>query len=187
MKTLTNINLSDAFRFAANIAGRQTADMTLGDVADTFNEISSMVNAVLLNGAPKTTTVAAAPAAPAKKRGRPAGKKSDSPKAEKPVSKNKSGADRAPRGQRQQIVRDVVADAGGTMAFAAVAKAVIDREGATGDAAKILHNAVYALLNKMIEKGDATLASDDPKTVRIKGAGKQKAAESEVGIIEIDA
>ena len=109
------------------------------------------------------------------------------PKAEKSVSKNKNGGDRAPRGQRQQIVKDVVAEAGGTMAFAAVAKGVIDREGATGDAAKILHNSVYALLNKMIEKGEATLASDDPKTIRIKPSGKKPAAESGEVEIEIEA
>jgi hypothetical protein len=84
-------------------------------------------------------------------------------------------------------VKDVVAEAGGTMAFAAVAKGVIDREGATGDAAKILLNSVYALLNKMIEKGEATLASDDPKTIRIKPSGKKPAAESGEVIIEIAA
>ncbi len=192
MKTLNNVSLTEAFRLAANISGRQTGDLTLGDVADTFNSISTMVNAVLLNGAPSSTAsaTAATPAAPAKKRGRPAGAKNGAPKApkapkeEKPVSKNKNGGDRAPRGQRQQIVKDVVAEANGEMAFAAVAKAVIDREGATGDAAKILHNSVYALLNKMIEKGEATLASDDPKAIRIKPSGKKPAAES--GEIEID-
>lgn len=196
MKTLNNVNLTDAFRFAANISGRLPSDLTLGDVADTFNDISVMVNSVLMNGAPQSTPTAAAPssAAPAKKRGRPAGAKKaavKAPKAEKPVSKNKNGAERAPRGQRQQIVKDVVAEGGGTMAFAAVAKGVIDREGATGDAAKILHNSVYALLNKMIDKGDATLVSDDPKTVRIgKPSGKQKPVEVdevEDGVIEFDA
>jgi len=201
MKTLNNVSLTDAFRFAANISGRQTSDLTLGDVADTFNSISTMVNAVLLNGAPSSTVsaTAATPATPAKRRGRPAGvkktaptpakapKAEKTPKAEKSVSKNKNGGDRAPRGQRQQIVKDVVAEAGGTMAFAAVAKGVIDREGATGDAAKILHNSVYALLNKMIEKGEATLASDDPKTIRIKPSGKKPAAESGEVEIEIEA
>ena len=72
------------------------------------------------------------------------------------------------------------------MAFAAAAKAVIEREGAEGDAAKILHNSVYALLNKMIEQGEATLASDDPKTIRIKSDGKAKSDDGDVGI-EIDA
>lgn len=177
MKTLSNINLADAFRFASNISGRLPQDMTLGDVADTFNDIAAMVNGALLRS-PKVDGVAAAPAAPAKKRGRPAGtgkkavteKPAKAPKAAKPAkapATNKSGGERAPRGQRKQIVKEVVAAAGGTMAFAAAAKAVIEREGAEGDAAKILHNSVYALLNKMIEQGEATLASDDPKTIRI--------------------
>jgi hypothetical protein len=204
MKTLNNINLTDAFRFAANISGRLTSDLTLGDVADTFNNISTMVNELIMSSAPQSATSAftASPATPAKLRGRPLGvknaaptpakapkapKTAKAPKAEKSVSKNKTGGERAPRGQRQHLVKDVVAEAGGTMAFAAVAKGVIDREGATGDAAKILLNSVYALLNKMIEKGEATLASDDPKTIRIKPSGKKPAAESGEVIIEIAA
>lgn len=207
MKTLNSINLTDAFRFAANISGRLTSDLTLGDVADTFNNISTMVNELIMSSAPQSATSAftASPATPAKLRGRPPGvknaaptpakapkapkapKTAKAPKAEKSVSKNKTGGERAPRGQRQHLVKDVVAAAGGTMAFAAVAKGVIDREGATGDAAKILLNSVYALLNKMIEKGEATLASDDPKTIRIKPSGKKPAAESGEVIIEIAA
>lgn len=204
MKTLNNINLTDAFRFAANISGRLTSDLTLGDVADTFNNISTMVNELIMSSAPQSATSAftASTATPTKLRGRPLGvknaaptpakapkapKTAKAPKAEKSVSKNKTGGERAPRGQRQHLVKDVVAEAGGTMAFAAVAKGVIDREGATGDAAKILLNSVYALLNKMIEKGEATLASDDPKTIRIKPSGKKPAAESGEVIIEIAA
>lgn len=191
MKTLNNINLADAFRFASNISGRLPQDMTLGDVADTFNDIAAMVNGALLRS-PKVEAVAAAPAAPAKKRGRPAGtgkkavteKTAKAPKAAKPAkapATNKSGGERAPRGQRKQIVKEVVAAAGGTMAFAAAAKAVIEREGAEGDAAKILHNSVYALLNKMIEQGEATLASDDPKTIRIKtDSSKSKSDDIEI-------
>lgn len=197
MKTLNNINLTDAFRFASTISGRLPQDMTLGDVADTFNDIAAMVNGALL-GSPKVEGVAAAaPAAPAKKRGRPAGtgkkaaaeKPAKAAKPAKPAkapATNKSGGERAPRGQRKQIVKDVVTDAGGTMAYAAVAKAVIEREGAEGDAAKILHNSVYALLNKMIEQGEATLASDDPKTIRIKSGGKAK-SEDAVIVIDTDA
>jgi hypothetical protein len=201
MKTLSNINLTDAFRFAANISGRIASDLTLGDVADTFNNISTMVNQLIMSSAPKSATsaITATPATPAKIRGRPPGVKNTAPtpakalkmvkapKTEKSVSKNKTGGERAPRGQRQHLVKEVVAEAGGTMAFAAVAKGVIDREGATGDAAKILLNSVYALLNKMIEKGEATLASDDPKTIRIKPSGKKPAAESGEVIIEIAA
>lgn len=195
MKTINNINLADAVRFASSISGRLPQDMTLGDVADTFNEIAAMVNGALL-GSPKTAPVAAAPAAPAKKRGRPAKTEAEkvakpakpvkAPKPAKAPATNKSGGERAPRGQRKQIVKEVVTAAGGTMAFAAAAKAVIEREGAEGDAAKILHNSVYALLNKMIEQGEATLASDDPKTIRIKSDGKAKSDDGDVGI-EIDA
>jgi hypothetical protein len=200
MKTLNNINLADAFRFASNISGRLPQDMTLGDVADTFNDIAAMVNGALLRS-PKVEAVAAAPAAPAKKRGRPAGtgkkavtekpaKAPKAPKAAKPAkapATNKSGGERAPRGQRKQIVKEVVTAAGGTMAFAAAAKAVIEREGAEGDAAKILHNSVYALLNKMIEQGEATLASDDPKTIRIKADSSKSKSKSDDIEIETDA
>lgn len=191
MKTLNNINLADAVRFASSISGRLPQDMTLGDVADTFNDIAAMVNGALLSS-PKAEAVAAAPAAPAvpaKKRGRPAGtgkkavtaKPAKTPKPAKSPATNKSGGERAPRGQRKQIVKEVVDAAGGTMAFAAAAKAVIEREGAEGDAAKILHNSVYALLNKMIEQGEASLASDDPKTIRI-GTNSSKSKSDEIEI-----
>ena len=187
MKTLNNINLADAVRFASSISGRLPQDMTLGDVADTFNDIAAMVNGALLSS-PKAEAeaVAAAPAAPAKKRGRPAGtdKKAVTAKTPKPAKSpatNKSGGERAPRGQRKQIVKEVVDAAGGTMAFAAAAKAVIEREGAEGDAAKILHNSVYALLNKMIEQGEASLASDDPKTIRI-GTSSSNSKSDEIEI-----
>ena len=81
MKTLNNINLTDAFRFAANISGRLTSDLTLGDVADTFNNISTMVNELIMSSAPQSATSAftASPATPAKLRGRPLGVKNAAP------------------------------------------------------------------------------------------------------------
>jgi hypothetical protein len=94
---------------------------------------------------------------PKRGRGRPLGSKNATP-----------GAPRAPRGQRKGLIVDILNAAKGQMAYAAMAKAVIEREGAEGDAAISVHNAVYALLNKMVSDGEGSVVADlSPKTFRL--------------------
>lgn len=211
LSNISNMHLNDAFRFASSISGRSRNELTLGDVYTTFNTIAQVVSKALgetttsdavpqpkKRGRPAGSSKARANAQP-KKRGRPAGsggaKAATQPKKRgRPVGSgkvkaapsgetmNKSGSPRAPRGQRKGIIVDVIRACGGEMAYAAVAKAVIAREGVEDAAAVSVHNAVYSLLNKMVSDGEAETISDSPKTIRLKGKvaeAKHAAAQAE--------
>lgn len=174
MKNNSNITIIDAFRIASQVSGRTPDSMTLGDVSDIFGNISSLVANALMNGAPTKQS----PKAKATRTRKPkANASSTEPKADDNSNGNDSGGKRGrgrPKGSgggnrpggRRGLVEKIISDAGGTMPVASVASQVVKEEGITDDASiPSVRNAVYAIINKMVEAGEAHVVADKPRTV----------------------
>lgn len=187
MKNNSNITIVDAFRIASQVSGRTPDTMTLGDVADIFGNISSLVASALVNGAPakeapkakaKATRTRKAKAAPTM-----AEPKADSGNDGNGGNGGKRGRGR-PKGSgggsrpggRRGLVEKIISDAGGTMPVASVASQVIKEEGVTDESSiPSVRNAVYAIINKMVESGEAHVVADKPRTV---GLGSRQSQQS---------
>lgn len=171
MKNNSNITIIDAFRIASQVSGRTPDAMTLGDVADIFSNISSLVASALMSGAP-------AKEAPKAKAPRTRKAKAVAAVSEPKAGDGNGGGGKRGRGRpkgsggssrpggRRGLVEKIISDAGGTMPVASVASQVIKDEGVTDEGSiPSVRNAVYAIINKMIESGEAHVVADKPRTV----------------------